>query len=210
MAETRDFNKEAATWDENPARVKIATDVARAIMDTVRPDKAMDVLDFGAGTGLLSLAVQPHVHSITAIDSSPGMLAVLEEKMRKQGLTNVQTRVVDLGKGDAFDGRFDVIISSMTFHHISDVGSVLRKLAAALKPGGRIAIADLDSDDGKFHDSAEGVFHNGFDRCTMLKQFEIAGLTMIRNRTAAIVRKPSIDGEIRTFTLFLMTGKNPE
>lgn len=47
----KDFDKEADAWDENPARVKLANDVADAIITQARPNRGMDVLDFGCGTG---------------------------------------------------------------------------------------------------------------------------------------------------------------
>ncbi|MGA9087049.1 MAG: class I SAM-dependent methyltransferase [Methanoregula sp.] len=205
--EKRDFDSAAATWDENPGRVKMAHDVARAVIGTVQPGPAMDVLDFGCGTGLLTLALQPHVRTITAVDSSQGMLDVLDTKIRAQKIANVRTRLVNLEKGDTLTGPFDLVVSSMTFHHIRDTGMLLDRMAEILKPAGRIAIADLDSDEGKFHDTNDGVFHNGFDRHMMMKSFEAAGFSSVRNRTAAMVRKPGPSGEMRTFTVFLMTGK---
>jgi ubiquinone/menaquinone biosynthesis C-methylase UbiE len=185
----------------------MARDVARAIIEAVKPGPAMDVLDFGCGTGLLTLALQPHVRTIAAVDNSQGMLDVLEKKIEAQKLTNVRTRLVDLEKGDELPGPVDLVVSSMTLHHIRDTGTLLDRIAGILKPAGIIAIADLDSDEGEFHDSPEGVFHNGFDRCAMLKSFEAAGFVSVRNRTAAIVQKPGPSGAMRTFTVFLMTAK---
>jgi len=205
--EKRDFDAAAATWDENPGRVRMAHDVARAILGTIRPGPAMDVLDFGCGTGLLTLALQPHVRTIIALDSSQGMLDVLNKKITAQDIKNVRTRHVDLEKGDELPGTFDLVVSSMTFHHIRDTGMLLDRMASVLRPAGRIAIADLDSDEGKFHDSNEGVFHFGFDRHTMRKSFEAAGFVSVRNRTAAILQKPGPDGGMRSFTVFLMTGE---
>jgi len=205
--EKRDFNAAAATWDENPGRVRMAHDVAKAILGTIKPGPEMDVLDFGCGTGLLTLRLQPHVRTITAVDSSQGMLDVLDKKIKAQDEKNVITRGVDLEQGDELPGTFDLAISSMTFHHIRDTGMILNRIAGALKTGGRIAIADLDSDEGKFHDSNEGVFHFGFDRHTMKKSFEAAGFSSVRNRTAAIMQKSGPDGQVRTFTVFLMTGE---
>lgn len=207
--EKRDFNKAAATWDENPGRVRMAHDVAQTILLTIRPGPDMDVLDIGCGTGLLSLAIQPHVRSITAIDSSHGMLDVLDKKIAAQGLANVRTRHVDLEK-DELPGPFDLAASSMTFHHIKDTDLLLARIAGILKPGGKIAIADLDPDEGKFHDSNEGVFHFGFDRLTMKKSFEAAGFISVQNRTAAIMQKSGLDERVRTFTVFLMTGEKRE
>jgi ubiquinone/menaquinone biosynthesis C-methylase UbiE len=200
------FDNRAAAWDDKPRRAKLAADVARAICDTVKITPDMDILDFGCGTGLLTLQFPPLARSVTGIDSSKGMLAVLEEKIREQGLPKVTARCIDVEKGELPDGTYDLIVSSMTFHHIRDVQPVLAILSSLLKPAGTLAIADLDSDNGKFHDTPDGVFHNGFDRCIMKKHFERAGFVQIRNRTAAIVQKESASGELRAFTVFLMTG----
>jgi len=205
--EKRNFDKEAATWDENPGKVKLAHEVARAIFGTVKPGPEMDVLDIGAGTGLVTLALQPHVHTITAADSSQGMLDKLDAKIRAQEITNVRTRLVDLDWDDQPEGQFDLVVSSMTFHHIRDVGILLNRLAGVLRPSGRIAIADLDPDEGKFHDTPAGVFHDGFDRHEMREYFEAAGFCEVQDRTAAVVQKPGTSGEMRTFSVFLMTGK---
>jgi ubiquinone/menaquinone biosynthesis C-methylase UbiE len=207
--EKRDFNKAAATWDNKPQRVRMANDVARAIIGTVNPGPETDVLDIGCGTGLLTFALQPHVRSVTAIDSSPGMLAELEKKIAAQGISTVRTLCVDLEKDD-LPGPFDLVVSSMTFHHIRETDRLLRRIYAGLRPGGKIAIADLDSDEGKFHESNEGVFHFGFDRYLLRRSFETAGFVNVRNRTAAIMPKPGPEGEMRTFTVFLMTGEKGE
>jgi ubiquinone/menaquinone biosynthesis C-methylase UbiE len=205
--EKRDFDAAAATWDENPGRVKMAHDVAKALREMIplRPD--MDVMDFGCGTGLLTLQLQPFVRSMVGVDSSQGMLEILSAKIRKNGITNVTTRHVDLDKGDVLDGQYDLVVSSMTLHHVPSLPPLFDQFAEVLRPAGLLATADLDCDEGKFHESSEGVFHPGFDRCAMLKYFERAGFEKIRNRTAAIVAKPAPDGGLRTFTVFLMTGK---
>ncbi|MEN6395431.1 MAG: class I SAM-dependent methyltransferase [Methanoregula sp.] len=208
--EKRDFDAVAATWDENPGRVRMAHDVARAILGTIRPGPEVEVLDFGCGTGLLTLALQPHVRTITAVDSSQGMIDVLNKKIKVKDIKNVRTRYVDLENGDELTGTFDLVVSSMTFHHVQDTGMLLNRMARVIKPGGKIAIADLDSDEGKFHESNEGVFHFGFDRHMMRKLFEAAGFVSVRNRTAAIMQKPGPDGGMRSFTVFLMTGEKGE
>ncbi len=70
--EKKDFNKEAAQWDANPGRVKLANEVADAIIREAAPASNMDALDFGCGTGLVTLRLQPLVRTIIGVDSSAG------------------------------------------------------------------------------------------------------------------------------------------
>ncbi len=77
--EKRDFNKEAATWDE-PRRERMNRDIASAIEAEIPLRRDMNVLDFGCGTGLLTMCLQPQVASVTCIDSSRGMLDILEKR----------------------------------------------------------------------------------------------------------------------------------
>ena len=51
----------------------------------------MDALDFGCGTGLVTLQLQPFLHSITGVDGSQGMIDILKQKIEKKNLTNVKT-----------------------------------------------------------------------------------------------------------------------
>src|SRR5512142_3149824 len=124
--EQKDFDTEAKQWDAKPGLVKLASEVADAIIREAAPAAGMDALDFGCGTGLVTLRLQPLVRSITGLDSSRGMLAVLEEKVAQRGLTNVRTAFADFEKGDRVDGKFHLVVSSMTLHHIPDTAAVFR------------------------------------------------------------------------------------
>jgi len=205
-AEKRDFDKVAASWDQNPMRLKLAGDVAHAISQQAPLTPDMDVLDFGCGTGLLTLHLQPKVRSITGVDSSEGMLAVLRSKVAQGKLPNVRTTYFDLDKGDALPGRYDLVVSSMTLHHIPDVARLLAEFHRVLKPGGRLCLADLDSEGGRFHDDSTGVFHHGFDRAALVRHLEAAGFCDVQAVTAAEVVKPSAGGGMARFTIFLVTG----
>jgi 2-polyprenyl-3-methyl-5-hydroxy-6-metoxy-1,4-benzoquinol methylase len=205
--ERKDFDKEAAQWDANPGRVKLAHDVADAIIREVSPTREMDALDFGCGTGLVTLRLQPLVRTITGMDSSEGMLAVLVSKVRGQGLVNVRTQFLDLEKGGAVEGRYHLIVSSMTLHHVPDPAGLIAQLSGALLPGGTLAVADLDSEDGSFHGDNTGVLHLGFDRARVRGLFEKTDLTAVRDVTAAVVVK-EIEGKgKREFPVFLLIGK---
>jgi SAM-dependent methyltransferase len=205
-AEKRDFDSAAAVWDEHPGRVKVAADIAQTILRELelRPD--MDVMDFGCGTGLVSLALQPFVRSVTGMDSSAGMLDVFEAKIARFGLGNVRTQFCDPARGDELAGRYDLVLSAMTLHHVEEIEPLFDQLARITAPGGRLCIADLDPDDGQFHDDNTGVFHFGFDRAALREVFARAGFENVADSDAAEVVKPGRDGEVRRFTVFLMTG----
>lgn len=205
--EKKDFDKKAATWDENPGRVKLANDVADAIINEVKPSKEMDALDFGCGTGLVTLRLQPLVKNIIGADSSRGMLGVLEEKVRKQGIKNVRAQFVDFEKGGKVEGKFHLVVSSMTLHHVPDTTELLKTLYDLVLPRGILAVADLDSEDGSFHSDNTGVVHFGFDRVRLKGLLEKAGFHDVRDRTAASMMREQGDGTTRTFPVFLITGK---
>jgi len=207
MSDTkRDFNKDAASWDDKPARVKLTTDIADAISGEIKLTSSMGVLDFGCGTGLLTLRLQPFVHSITGVDTSQGMLDVLNSKIKDQNLTNVKTFFLDIERDGILKGSYNLITSSMTFHHIKNVRPVLNQFYNALLPAGNICIADLDIDDGQFHENNDGVFHFGFDRGNLSNLIIEAGFKSIKCQTAAKIIKPVQDGKNREFTIFLITG----
>jgi 2-polyprenyl-3-methyl-5-hydroxy-6-metoxy-1,4-benzoquinol methylase len=203
---TRDFNKAAATWDEKPRRVKLADDVADSIAKNILLTSNMDVLDFGCGTGLLTLNLQPLVRSVTGVDNSQGMLDMLKVKAESLGATNVSAIYKDLDKGDVLDGAFHLVTSCMVFHHVKEIEALVSKFHEIILPSGYIAIADLDLDEGRFHEDSTGVFHNGFDRDWLRQVFMDAGFDNVSHGTAASVIKPAAGGGSREFTIFLMTG----
>jgi ubiquinone/menaquinone biosynthesis C-methylase UbiE len=206
MTAHRDFDKAAATWDEEPRRVQLARDVAAAIIAEAEPDSETDALDFGCGTGLLTLLLQPHVRSITGVDTSRGMLEVLERKVREWNLSNVRTCHIDAASRRQPEGAYHLIVSSMTLHHVADLLPLFRMLYGLLLPGGVLCVADLDREDGSFHDDATGVFHFGFDRAEVMRQLAAAGFTDVRAATAAVIRKSS-PARTRDYTVFLISAR---
>ena len=135
------------------------------------------------------------------------MLDIFNSKVNKLNLNNANSLFVDLDKGDILTGQYDLVISNMTLHHIKDIESLFNQLYNIIKPGGYLCLSDLDLDNGKFHNDNTGVFHNGFSREELQKTFINTGLKNVKDTTAAEMTKPTVDGEMRTFTVFLMTGR---
>ena len=203
----KDFDKEAAQWDANPGRVKLASEVAEAIIREGVLAKDQDVLDFGCGTGLLTLKLQPFVKTITGVDSSQGMLGMLQEKISTQGIKNVLTRFVDFEKGGHAEGAYDLIVSSMTLHHVADTAALFKEWFSLLRTGGQVCFADLDTEDGSFHGDNTGVFHLGFDRKRLTQLLQEAGFRGIRDTTATTMRKEVEGKGLCDFPVFLLIGR---
>lgn len=201
------FDEAAAQWDNNPTRVELARAVGSAIRRAVPLEPTWRVLDYGAGTGLLTLNLQPHVGSLLALDSSAGMLETLADKLAAAGVANVQTRQWDLESQPFTETGFDLVVSSMTFHHLRNVPLVLNRLATILRPRGWLAVADLDTEDGSFHGNVPDVFHHGFARRQISEWLSAAGFVGIRIGDAHTLRKPDATGQLRPYGVFLVTAQ---
>ena len=169
------FDDRAATWDDDPGKIERAARVAESIGEAVALDPSMRVLEFGAGTGLLTQALAAASGPATRTDTSAGMRQVMEDKVAAGALPPA-TRVwdLDLAAGPLPDERFDVVVSLMALHHIPDTPAVLANVAALLEPGGHLAVVDLDAEDGSFHGHGADV-HHGFDRAELAELLRDAG-----------------------------------
>lgn len=201
------FDQAAAEWDNNPGRVNLARAVGEAIARVIPLDAGWRALDYGAGTGLLTLNLQPRVASLAALDSSRGMLEKLAQKLAASGIGNVQAHHWDLGTRPFPEAGFDLVVSSMTFHHIQAVPLVLGRLTSLLKPRGWLAIADLDTEDGSFHGDLPGVFHQGFARSQIAEWLAQAGLSRVSVGDAHSMTKESATGGMRSYSIFLAIGQ---
>ena len=194
------FDTAARDWDQRPMSLQLAAVPERLLAQL--PLRASDhVLDFGAGTGLLSAPIAPKVAQVTALDMSAAMLQVLDEK----GFANITPLQQDIFAG--LPGQYHAVVSCMALHHVADTAALLRAFAAALHSGGRIALVDLYQEDGSFHgdNQAKGVQHFGFAPKALQALAEQAGLMDIA--FSEILRLQHSNG--RGYPLFLMTGRKP-
>lgn len=193
------FENKSKSWDMNSKRVQNAKGIAELIVKNIKLNKSMELMDFGAGTGLLSYFVAPYVDKIVAVDNSPSMLKEFHSKC-DEFVCKTEVIEKDLST-QTLDRTFDGIISSMTIHHLEDTASLLAKLYAMLPDGGFIALADLDSEDGSFHSDNTGVFHYGFDRDSLQGLAQKVGFKEVKFDLASTINKPH-----GTFTVFLLTA----
>jgi cyclopropane fatty-acyl-phospholipid synthase-like methyltransferase len=193
------FEHKAGSYDRSESRVQNVDNISGAIVRGVELRKSMRLMDFGSGTGLLLERIAPLVAGITAVDISSSMNSQLAAKRSRLGC-ELEILQIDLETAD-IDRTFDGIISSMTLHHVRNIDALFAKFHRLLVPGGFIALADLDVEDGSFHTEDTGVHHLGFDREVLAGLAETVGFKDVGVTTASVVRKPQ--GE---FPVFLLTA----
>jgi ubiquinone/menaquinone biosynthesis C-methylase UbiE len=196
------FDQVATEWDSSNRRQIMASDIAKAIKNTKLLHHNMHLLDFGAGTGLLTKHLTPFVTEITALDLSQSMLDQLDSNTHDWGggkISTVHSDILEYSPNICFDG----IVSSMSMHHVEDLDALFQKFYTLLRPNGFIAIADLKSEDGSFHsDGNEGVFHFGFTQKSLNVLLKEHGFKMLMFKTVHTVLKD----ENSHYPLFLLTA----
>jgi len=198
-----DFDSRARDWDAVPGRAERANAVATAIRAQVPLSRSMTALEYGCGTGLLSFALKAELGQIILADSSAGMLAVLQEKIARGGITNMTPLRMDLAVDPVPVQRYNLVYTLMTLHHVPDTAKILGCFHTLLQNGGILCIADLDKEDGSFHSHEPGFDgHNGFDRAELGLELERAGFSKIRFSTCHTMMK---DG--RPYPLFLAVAE---
>ncbi|MBF0351094.1 MAG: class I SAM-dependent methyltransferase [SAR324 cluster bacterium] len=193
------FKDKARDWDAEERPRLLSAAIGSAILQNVRLHDQMRVLDFGAGTGLISSHVAPHVKKIIAVDISAAMLERLAAKPELQGKVDIVCQDIT---DKPLNEKFDLIMSAMAMHHVKDTSKLIQRFAEHSNKGALIALADLDKEDGSFHPKdAEGIFHFGFDRNELQTLLGQHGFSQIQFFTSHTVTK---DGE--NFPIFLVTA----
>lgn len=184
---TERFNQAAQEWDKGDMRQNIAHAVFQTITSRIALLNNMNIMDFGAGTGLLSFKIAPMVKRVVGIDLSEKMLEQLESKNTPS--LSVQAICQDIFQ-TPLQEQFHGIVSSMAMHHVENMSALFESFYNHLKRDGFIAIADLEAEDGTFHTHGnEGVHHFGFDKNHLRETIENAGFEHVRFHHAYTVQK---------------------
>jgi ubiquinone/menaquinone biosynthesis C-methylase UbiE len=105
-----------------------------------------NVLDVGCGTGNMAIRLArcyPQVR-VTGVDLSPGMINVAQSK--SCSIVNVSFMIAAVEHLPLTSASFDLVLSTLSFHHWSDTQAGLAECHRVLKPGGRLIVVDITGD----------------------------------------------------------------
>jgi ubiquinone/menaquinone biosynthesis C-methylase UbiE len=115
------------------------------LLNLVKPNHSMILLDIATGAGHTAVKMAPHVKHVTAVDITSEMIDRTNELAASKNLTNVTTLLMDAESLSFSDGLFDVITCRFAPHHFGDVRKFLSEIHRVLKPGGTFVLEDVSS-----------------------------------------------------------------
>ncbi|MFB2920537.1 MULTISPECIES: class I SAM-dependent methyltransferase [Aerosakkonema] len=95
-------------------------------------------LDIGCGSGILAFELAKYYETVVGIDISEEMVAIARSKRASDNIEYICMDANCL----AWDKKFDLIVSSATFHHLQDLTSTLQAIKNLLNPAGKIVLRD--------------------------------------------------------------------
>lgn len=112
----------------------------------------MVIADIGAGSGYYTSRMAKKVGPtgrVYATDIQPGMIAILERRIKAEGLTNVTTVLGAMDQPSLPPQSIDLAIMVDVYHELQQPQLFLQRLKAAFKPGGRLVLLEFRKEDPK-------------------------------------------------------------
>ena len=166
-----DFNHKAETFD-SPKNIFLANLVCQAVEKQIDVLSDKEILDFGGGTGLLTLPLAKQAKSVTLVDISEKMLEQARLKAEQQDIKNIQFLEQDLLK-NPMEQEFDLIVVSRVLHHMPDLDEALSLFHQHLKEDGQLLLADFTKTEAN---------HHGFELPELKKQLIEHGFSSVHSQ----------------------------
>ena len=166
-----DFNHKAETFD-SPKNIFLANLVCQAVEKQIDLLSDKEILDFGGGTGLLTLPLAKQAKSVTLVDISEKMLEQARLKAEQQDIKNIQFLEQDL-LANPLEQEFDHIVVCRVLHHMPDLDEALSLFHQHLKEDGQLLLADFTKTEAN---------HHGFDLAELEKQLIEHGFSSVHSQ----------------------------
>ena len=171
------FEQLAKKYDTEE-RMELAKVIIKEVRKEIPANKSVTLIDYGSGTGLVSLELADMADSILLVDSSKQMLEVAEAKISQRGITNSNVLYSDFTI-ETPELKADVVLMSLVLLHIPDTKKILQAMFDMLNDGGKLIIVDFDKNDKINHPKV----HNGFSHGELKKILSDIGFKSSEIRT---------------------------
>jgi ubiquinone/menaquinone biosynthesis C-methylase UbiE len=148
MARSHDvdrFDRWAKTYDRHWMQGRIFEPVQRTVLDLAADQiaKPAAILDVGCGTGRLFRLAEDRFSGsqFVGVDAAAEMVKQAEASRRAGSAIRFQQATAE--QLPFPDSQFDLVFSTLTFHHWHDQGKGMAEVARVLAPGGRWLLADF-------------------------------------------------------------------
>ena len=162
------FNHKAETFD-SPKNIFLANLVCQAVEKEIDRLSDKEILDFGGGTGLLTLPLAKQAKFVTLVDISEKMLEQARLKAEQQDIKNIQFLEQNLLE-KPLEKEFDLIVVCRVLHHMPDLDAALSLFHQHLKEDGQLLLADFTKTEAN---------HHGFDLAELENKLAQFGFSSI-------------------------------
>ncbi len=166
------------------------------IMDELKIADGSIVADLGAGGGWFTVRLARRVGPngiVYAEDIQPQMIESINRRVSREGLTNVRT-ILGTAEDPKLPRGLDAVLIVAVYQEMADPVTLLRNVATALKPTGRIGIIDFKLDGG----GPGPPLDERVEPEVVLRDAEMAGLVLLSKPT------------FLRYQYLLIFGKQPE
>jgi ubiquinone/menaquinone biosynthesis C-methylase UbiE len=135
-------SKNTRFWRDQARRYDRAIGLLNRRFDAMARDVAFavrgrsEVLEIAAGTGLVSQRVAPEVARLVATDTSAEMLALLQQRLRAAGQTNIEIQPADALALPFTDNSFDAVVMANLLHLLPQPEAAIREATRVLRSVG--------------------------------------------------------------------------
>lgn len=165
------FNHKAESFD-SPQNIFIADLIRQEVEKQIVDFSDKRILDFGGGTGLVTLPLAAQSKLVMLVDISDKMLDQARLKVEKQAIDNVYLLQQDL-LTNPLNQLFDIIVVSRVLHHMPNVEKTLAMFRNHLVEDGQLFIADFVKTD---------VNHHGFHLADLEGKLSQSGFSSVKSQ----------------------------
>jgi ubiquinone/menaquinone biosynthesis C-methylase UbiE len=139
---------EGAGWLDRPEREK--EEQPTKLLEVLKFRAGEIVADVGAGSGYLTFRIAERVgptRKVLAVDIQPEMLAMIRDRMKQRGVTNVEPVLGTITEPKLPDAGVDTIVMVDVYHEFSHPYEMTEAMVKALKVGGRLVFVEYRMED---------------------------------------------------------------